>query len=258
MKNIAYNSYLTESKLGALLNEAYGEEVVPEFAFEKSKFRYDYAIPSKKVLVEFDGDSHYRDANVIFRDLQKEELAAKNGFRIIRIPYFVQLKGEGFQHLFGWLNPLWEPSTDFPHGFITTKILPASFCAKGIQRFERELQTLPSCVAEQIVESLQVKINKGLTKDFVFGDAYEACVENLPAFDCMGDDCWIIFADPESEDYDPDHELIGVSTGKTMEDALLHAKDTVESSAYAVLYNDADSNFQKEASRITRLYGYIT
>ena len=48
-----------------------------------------------------------------------------------------------------------EIRQDFPHRLITTKIFPASFCEMGVERFERELQELPSGVRLAVLESLR-------------------------------------------------------------------------------------------------------
>jgi hypothetical protein len=46
----------------------------------------------------------------------------------------------------------------FPHGFITTKLFPASFCELGIERFQAELFTLPLIVRAAVVSSLRERV----------------------------------------------------------------------------------------------------
>src|ERR1035438_355061 len=41
-----------------------------------------------------------------------------------------------------------EIDQSFPHGFITTKLFPASFCELGIERFRAELLALPGSVRD--------------------------------------------------------------------------------------------------------------
>ena len=121
-----------------------------------SRRRYDfgYANENESVLVEYDGDEHYRSTWVIRGDREKTELAAKHGYRLVRFPYWVQLDSNTLQHFFGIEA---EVHQDFPHGFITTKLFPASFCELGIVRFEAELVDLPDGVARSVVESLKAR-----------------------------------------------------------------------------------------------------
>ena len=44
---------------------------------------------------------------------------------------------------------------DFPHGFITTKLFPASYCEMGVPRFRSELQSLPTSVSDAVIDSLR-------------------------------------------------------------------------------------------------------
>jgi very-short-patch-repair endonuclease len=43
------------------------------------------------VVVKYDGDHHYRNSLQIKRDFEKDELVKGLGFKVIRIPYWVQL-----------------------------------------------------------------------------------------------------------------------------------------------------------------------
>jgi hypothetical protein len=58
-------------------------------------------------------------------------------------------------HFFG-LDAKIEQS--FPHGFITTKLFPGSFCELDIQRFLAELASLPTEVREAVIESLGERV----------------------------------------------------------------------------------------------------
>ena len=59
------------------------------------------------------------------------------------------------QHYFGISA---EIKQTFPHGFISTKLFPASFCELGIERFKGELQTLPSSVRDAVLQSLEERV----------------------------------------------------------------------------------------------------
>lgn len=78
-------------------------------------------------------------------------IAKAEGLHVVRVPYCVQLDQMTLSHFFG-LDAIVQ--RDFPHGFITTKLFPASFCGMGVGRFERELEELPGVVREAVVRSL--------------------------------------------------------------------------------------------------------
>jgi len=77
--------------------------------------------------------------------------------RLVRIPYWVQLDSMMARHWFG-LEANIEQS--FPHGFITTKLFPASFCELGVARFRRELDALPAQVRFAVVASLRERVSE--------------------------------------------------------------------------------------------------
>jgi hypothetical protein len=109
------------------------------------------------VLVEFDGDEHYRDSLKIKVDREKDQLARENQMSVVRVPYWVQLDNITVRHYFGLSAVIRQT---FRHGFITTKLFPASFCELGVERFTRELDALPSPVRTAVIESLQEQIKK--------------------------------------------------------------------------------------------------
>jgi hypothetical protein len=53
-----------------------------------------------------------------------------------------------------------EIEQSFPHGFITTKLFPASFCELGIERFRDELLALPDSVRDAVVLSLRARVEE--------------------------------------------------------------------------------------------------
>ena len=111
-----------------------------------------YRDGDRTVVVECDGDQRYRNTLKIKPDDEKDAVAKELGFKVVRVPYWVQLDATTLKHWFG-IDAVVEQ--DFPHGFIVTKIFPASFCAMGIARFERELAVLPEAVRAAVLTSLR-------------------------------------------------------------------------------------------------------
>jgi len=106
---------------------------------------------SVKNAVEYDGDSHYRDSLRIKLDKEKDEIAEEQGYRVVRFPYWVQLDSVTLKHYFELESQI---KIDFPHGFITTRIFPASFCEMGTRIFVAQLNSLPETVRKKVVDSL--------------------------------------------------------------------------------------------------------
>ena len=152
--------YLTQKKLEDVLKEISGSGWLGnELHLPNSKRRWDMAfkLDSKTFIVEYDGDEHYRNTLVIKKDGEKDETARQLGYTVVRIPYWVQIDSEMLKYYFG-INEKIEQ--DFPHGFITTRIFPASFCEKGIKRFQNELDKLPNHVKKAVIQSLKDQTEK--------------------------------------------------------------------------------------------------
>lgn len=152
--------YLTERKLSAALQEITDADWLGgQLKVPGSRMRWDMAFrrESNTVVVEYDGDEHYRNALKIKADGAKDEKAASLGYETVRFPYWVQLNTVTLEHYFGLQADI---GTDFPHGFITTRIYPASFCELGVERFARELISLPSSVRDSVVASLRDRITE--------------------------------------------------------------------------------------------------
>jgi very-short-patch-repair endonuclease len=152
-------AYLTEESLAQELRHLYpGEQFIRDKTVPGSGIRKrpDYRCDNLKLIVEYDGPRHYRQAYRIKQDLRKRDCYEKMGFKVVRIPYFVQLTTETVQTLFGLVKEVHE---DFPHGFIIkTVTLPADFCELGIELFKEDLARFQS-IRTEIVQSLRNKVN---------------------------------------------------------------------------------------------------
>ena len=167
VKNIEYNStnFLTEEKLVDYLRIIFpnqdwiSNKKIPGTPINS---RPDYYNEKMKIIIEFDGDSklningHYSSAKVILNDYKKDVIYRKIGWKVIRIPYFVQMSANSIYDLFG-INEI-KLEQIYPHGFWDEKArLPADFNELGICRFEDDLKRLPS-IKQDIIDSLKNKI----------------------------------------------------------------------------------------------------
>lgn len=149
--------YLTESKLHDFIKELYvGHEIVCNKGFRESgiKCRPDFHIPSISTIIEFDGYQHYTLSKVVASDSHKTKTFMSMGYKVIRIPYFVQLCPASILYFFGIDMPNFTQA--YPHGFIDDKaVLPADFCSIGVERFHKELEEMPANIEYDIRQSLR-------------------------------------------------------------------------------------------------------
>jgi hypothetical protein len=154
---ISIEGYLIQSKLEAALKAIVGEGWIGrELKVIGTHRRWDmaYRLRGATTVVEFDGDEHYRNTLKIKTDREKDAIAISLGYSVVRVPYWVQLTTETLKYYFA-LDGVVKQS--FPHGFIATKIFPASFCGLGLERFRGELEALPNSVKDSVIKSLEAR-----------------------------------------------------------------------------------------------------
>jgi hypothetical protein len=132
-----------------------------EFVHDKpflGRKRPDYRNDELKLIVEFDGYAHYTTAKGVLDDVLKDELYTGSGYRVVRIPYFVQLSTETVKSLF---DIDYDFEQKYPPGFVDRKcVLPADFCTLGLKRFLCDFRKLPVSVRKSVLNSLYVKIGE--------------------------------------------------------------------------------------------------
>lgn len=145
--------YLTEDNLYRYLLSIFPEyEIVRNKTVPNTgiKNRPDFRIQDIKLIVEFDGYQHYTKNNIILSDYKKDIIYKINGYKIIRIPYFIQLCKETQLFLFGKFVSV----EYYPHGFIDNLcVVPADFCELGLIRFVDDLEKF-NYIKDEIIKSL--------------------------------------------------------------------------------------------------------
>jgi len=142
--------YLDEKVLGRYLEILFtGYEIIHNRVVGGSniQMRPDYRIEELKLIVEFDGHYHYCSSNTQKRDKIKHERYTEIGYKIIYIPYFVQLDIDMLEYYFGWIDTAKknikkasELYNGFPQGFISENcVLPTDFNCSGHMRLALEL-----------------------------------------------------------------------------------------------------------------------
>jgi len=168
--------YLNEKNLGKFI----AANITKNFLHDKpipdsaSRKRFDYILPDQKLIVEFDGDSHFTSAKAIVNDWDKDELAQSFGYKVVRIPYFIQLDDDMINHYFGKYITQEVVKFDFnyyPHGFIDARArTPGDFCELGQQSFMFIWRTLLEVVMMQLGVNLRTIADAGRPEAIIFND----------------------------------------------------------------------------------------
>lgn len=107
------------------------------------RIRPDYRCDKLMLIVEFDGLQHYQNPDKIRTDEDNTRIYESFGYKVVRVPYFIQFTNEVVKELFGIvvkekLFPMDIPSIG-PKG----KNTPAYCCPAGICRMAKEFNRFP-------------------------------------------------------------------------------------------------------------------
>lgn len=156
------DGYLTESKLHKFLEEfLLSFNVIHDMKVPDSdcKYRPDFRIEELKLIIEFDGIFHYTNPSSVLSDQKKDEIFTKLGYKVKRIPYYIQLTSEIVTWIFDDYDTEFMDYTTYQHGFIDKKCpLPATFCSLGNIRYIRESLFFNKILEMNIEETLLTKI----------------------------------------------------------------------------------------------------
>lgn len=137
------NDWIHDRPFGAIING------------KKCLKRPDYRSESLKLIVEFDGLLHYQNPLNIINDVDNAKTYKQFGYKVVRIPYFIQMTKENVKRLFG-VN---IDSELFPNGIcsfsVENKNTPAFLCIEGVKRMAKEFQMFPDVYEMEIANLLQ-------------------------------------------------------------------------------------------------------
>lgn len=141
------------------------DKMIPDIVVEgrKVKYRPDFRSETLKMIVEFDGLQHFQNPTKIRMDDVKTELYQKLGFKVIRIPYFIQLTRDVVKILFDIDVSMDLFDNNTPSFGIKWNNTPAFLCPAGIKRMAKIFKIFPQ----------QYEINKkelqSINDDFISG-----------------------------------------------------------------------------------------
>ena len=147
-----YQDYLTEFKLYTALCQLYPNNIInKQVTVPETRYRSDYVIHELKLVIEFNGFMHYTLVKTILRDRKVVDIWESLGYKVISIPYFVQLDEVMIKHYFNLEN---NSGSNYHHGFIDKMaLLPDNYCTIELKRYYNELSQLPDEVSKSIKET---------------------------------------------------------------------------------------------------------
>ena len=141
-----------EEYLSAIFPHVKADEWVHDKAIPgaKKRVRPDYRCESLKLIVEFDGLPHYTNPDRILADDANDAFYASLGYKVVRIPYFIQLTNEAIETLFGVKvsEPMFD--TTIPSLGSKGRNTPAYLCTAGIRRMAKDFRKFPEQYAVNV------------------------------------------------------------------------------------------------------------
>jgi hypothetical protein len=130
LKVIYPNDWIHDKALGKINGVSY-------------RSRPDYRSEELKLIIEFDGLPHYTNPDIIEKDFKNTDLYTSFGYKVVRIPYFIQLTNKAVKTLFD--IDLSEDLFDEQISSLGIKgrNTPAYLCPAGIKRMAQEFKKFP-------------------------------------------------------------------------------------------------------------------
>lgn len=126
------------------------------------RIRPDYLCEEEKIIIEFDGLQHYTNPKNIIIDQNNQAIYESFGYKVIRIPYFIQITNEVAKEMFGVeiSEPLFDPS--LPSMSKKWQNTPAFCCYSGLLRMAKDFKRFPQQY-EVNMKQLKSENNEALT-----------------------------------------------------------------------------------------------
>lgn len=105
--------------------------------------RPDYRCESLKLIIEFDGVQHYQKPEQIKADYENQAIYESYGYKVVRIPYFVQLSNDVVRQMFGREVSEQLFDSSIPLLGIKGQNTPAYCCPAGLKRMAKEFKNYP-------------------------------------------------------------------------------------------------------------------
>jgi hypothetical protein len=119
------------------------DKAIGEINGQKYRKRPDYRSESLRIIIEFDGLQHYTNPDVIEKDIENTKLYESVGYKVVRIPYFIQLTNKAVKTMFD-IDISENLFNENVSSLSTTgRNSPAYLCPAGVKRMANEFKLFP-------------------------------------------------------------------------------------------------------------------
>lgn len=125
------NDWVHDKTTGLILNN------------KKLRKRPDYRSNRLKLIIEYDGLPHYQKPDIILKDYSDTKLYERFGYKVVRIPYFIQLTRSSVKQIFDVDCDFELFPENVPSLNIKSCNTPAYLCNAGIMRMANEFRLFP-------------------------------------------------------------------------------------------------------------------
>lgn len=117
---------------------------VPNLIYENKlrKFMPDYRSETLKLIIEIDGIDHYNNPKSIENDKEKDKVYFANGYKVIHIPFFIQLSNKVVKKLFNVDVDTELFDENIPSLFVEDSCTPEFLCPLGADRMMKEFKEI--------------------------------------------------------------------------------------------------------------------
>jgi len=107
------------------------------------RIRPDFLCEDEKIIIEFDGLQHYTNPLNIRKDRENQKIYESLGFKVVRIPYFINLTTDVVKEMFGISVKRNLFDSIYPSMSVKWQNTPAFCCYDGILRMAKEFKRYP-------------------------------------------------------------------------------------------------------------------
>jgi hypothetical protein len=124
-------------------NDWIHDKAIGDINGQRYKKRPDYRSETLRLIVEFDGLQHYTNPDIIEKDIENTKLYSSVGYKVVRIPYFIQLTNRAVKTMFD--VEVSEELFDEKISSLSTngRNSPAYLCPAGVKRMAEEFKSFP-------------------------------------------------------------------------------------------------------------------
>jgi hypothetical protein len=124
-------------------NDWIHDKAIGEINGQRCRKRPDYRSENLRIIIEFDGLQHYTNPDIIEKDIESTILYNEFGYKVVRIPYFIQLTNKAIKTMFD--IEISEELFDekIPSLSVVGRNSPAYLCPAGVKRMAKEFKKFP-------------------------------------------------------------------------------------------------------------------